>query len=578
MSVEDYEDLENGYTDPEDDDFDYDEDDSNDEFEEGLDYGDDSEEYDDNGGFSSDTDSAVDDLVDGDGFNYDDSDDDEDSEEGDEEGYSEDLEEEVSEKYSLDGDSGNDGLNSNSMEEFLSKSVGHYTMHIDEIDVRDVVVTQPVKDMRRETFKGLTTSLKEIGLLSPLSVMESYGYSQWRKSHDEKTEVFTGRKYILIDGFRRLYSLVKLGRSDAEAKIYEFDNPAKATEHILLLRCIENKREDMDYRGLWKAIQILESTYASTMNPDTIEYLLNMHSGDSMKLKEIMTSKYPEVQEALFDKDKPKTLDQVYKMLEKERKAEDKLEREDTLGIGSVEGVAETLLDDDYEQNGGIDANDPRANNANALSDDERNQILDDMAGKVKDDSELGDDDFEDPMDKPYLEGDEFGVQDVHNREILDPHIKQMVFQRDNLKCQFCGVGGGAYLGALVVHHIIEVKFGGNDAWDPDVHSKKNNLITLCATCHTNLHYIAWVHGKIPMAKSEYDSMTPAEKERIRKIKHYATIVMECERMAQQKGIKDSKGKPVKIEAPKHHFPTENRQPVEAAFKALNARKAKATE
>ena len=57
-------------------------------------------------------------------------------------------------------------------------------------------------------------------------------------------------------------------------------------------------------------------------------------------------------------------------------------------------------------------------------------------------------------------------------------NTKAMVLNRDNYKCQFCK--GKHKDSKLEVHHIIFRSKGGSDEQD--------NLITLCHTCHKNLH------------------------------------------------------------------------------------------
>ena len=61
-------------------------------------------------------------------------------------------------------------------------------------------------------------------------------------------------------------------------------------------------------------------------------------------------------------------------------------------------------------------------------------------------------------------------------------NTKAMVLNRDNYTCQYCK--GKHKDSKLEVHHIIFRSQGGSD--------EESNLITLCNTCHTNLH-----NGKI---------------------------------------------------------------------------------
>ena len=98
------------------------------------------------------------------------------------------------------------------------------------------------------------------------------------------------------------------------------------------------------------------------------------------------------------------------------------------------------------------------------------------------------------PIDKLIIETGTFDMQLMKNPELADPKIKPfgyqhgpnygyentraMVLDRDGYKCQHCK--GRTKDSKLEVHHIIFRSQGGSDDAD--------NLITLCHTCHKELH------------------------------------------------------------------------------------------
>ena len=100
----------------------------------------------------------------------------------------------------------------------------------------DLALLEFVKESRNETHQGLTQSIQEMGQLTPIVVMQSTSYAMYLSEHDGDPEGFEGKKYILIDGLRRLYSMVKLRFDYAEVCVFEFEDPDKGSEVAPLLR------------------------------------------------------------------------------------------------------------------------------------------------------------------------------------------------------------------------------------------------------------------------------------------------------------------------------------------------------
>ena len=83
---------------------------------------------------------------------------------------------------------------------------------------------------------------------------------------------------------------------------------------------------------------------------------------------------------------------------------------------------------------------------------------------------------------KAMLEGKPLPVgTDYQLGEMYDEYnVRQYVLKRDNYTCQCCGAHTTAKKAVkLHVHHLESRKVGGN---------APSNLITLCTTCHNNLH------------------------------------------------------------------------------------------
>lgn len=405
---------------------------------------------------------------------------------------------------------------SDSIEAAIHEMSGGFEIHSGMVYLGDIVLLEYVKNSRKETYMGLTQSISEWGQLHPITVAETAAYAKFKEVNPEG--VFTGRKYILIDGLRRVYSMTAMKYDQAQANILSFEHPEKVASVVPLLRSLYNKVERMSWSELWGYLKVLDESY--TLAPNIEEYLLGLDGGDIMKFKDIMANqdKYPEIVDNLFSK--KKTLDQSYSALNKARKEEDKLRMEDRSGIGSIEEAKDIMEDDQGSQQG--------------LSEDEVKDVLEMSSSDMSDDDFAGEDAGAD------LAQSDFGAQDVHDRHILPPEVKQACLRRDNFTCVVCGVGGAPFIGTLVQHHPVPVYAGGRDIIASPVFiedesgnlklNPENNLVTLCDTDHLALHSIVFrLGGKVPMTRAEYDSYSPEMKERLRKLKLLIDIQNKCD-------------------------------------------------
>lgn len=82
-------------------------------------------------------------------------------------------------------------------------------------------------------------------------------------------------------------------------------------------------------------------------------------------------------------------------------------------------------------------------------------------------------------------------------KEKLYPEIRKQIVERDQSKCQICGLvdrygnPGFGIPGSLGIHHII-----------PNGKATLENCITLCKNCHNAVHLVLYASGKwryVPM-------------------------------------------------------------------------------
>lgn len=382
----------------------------------------------------------------------------------------------------------------------LNMKKGSFILSYDEdVDFDDISFAEATKESRKETYLGLLKSVSEMGIVNPIHLMMTESYSDWLSGDME--EEFNGFKYIVIDGFRRIYSGVKNGLTSCHAVIWDFEDKDLGSQLITPLSLLLNKNQKHSWNEVWYLFGILELT--ANMSPGTLEYLLQLESGDAMKLKDIMTCDYPEVRDELLGN--KKTLTQCYNMLQKLRKEEDQLAKEDTMGISEVE-TAEEIIDKE-------------GSSKDVLSDDEVREILD-MSDNF--DGDLSEEDFDALMGNDIPDD----RQTVGERHPLDPALRKAVLTRDGYCCAITGMGKGlpmeVALSILNVHHKIPVHCGGTDTMD--------NLITVCQDVHTLIHIIERRNGKLGMSKEDFDNMDEHNQEFIKGVMKVARIAVEANR------------------------------------------------
>lgn len=381
----------------------------------------------------------------------------------------------------------------------IKMSQDEFTIDTGVVSFDDLIIPDSVKKGRKESHLGLSTSVAEMGILQPIHVMITEGYSDYVEENGY-AEGYEGYKYVLLDGFRRVYAGYKNGLTRANAVIWDFKDKDKGADFALTLTRILNKNQKNTWAEIWYLYQTLE--LQSALTPGTLEYLLQLNPGDAMKLKDIMSCDYPEIKETLLSN--KKTLDQVYSMLQKERREENQTEKEDRTGVSDMD-VAEDIVDK------------PKADAK--LSNDEIKQILE-MEDEF--DGDLSDDDFDELMGSNI---DDYG-QKVGERHPLDPELRAAVLQRDGYKCVISGRGEGLpaniALSILNVHHKIPVHCGGKDTMD--------NLITVELSAHTLIHVIERNNGKLGMSKEEFDALPESEQIFIKGVMKVARIAVEANR------------------------------------------------
>lgn len=389
--------------------------------------------------------------------------------------------------------------NDDSIVNLMEINKGNFKIDMGAINISDIVIPTPIKDSRKETYKGLMRSVEELGVLVPIQVMISEGFAEYVEEEGTE-EGYDGPKYVLLDGLRRIFALKKNGLDRVNAVIYDFDDKDKGSDMINIISSILNKTQRKSWSEVWYMYQVLEGQ--SALTPGNIEYLLQLEPGDAMKLKEVMTRKdeFPEPAEDLLSK--KKTLQQSYNMLNKLMKEQDQLAKEDISGVSDIDETEGVVNEEGSD---------------NKLSDDEVKEILD-MEDSF--DGDLSEEDFDELMGN-NLPDDR---QTVGDRHPLDPALKAETLLRDGYCCQACGAGKGFplkyALSFLQSHHKISVANSGVDT--------PENIITLCQNCHTSVHTLLKSGMRFGISKEEFDKLPEDTKNNMKNIMKIARIDWEA--------------------------------------------------
>lgn len=403
-----------------------------------------------------------------------------------------------------------------------------FTRTNETINLSDIGIPESKKLGRQSTLAGLSRNVKEMGVVTPIHVL----------AVEDATDGF---RYVLIDGLRRIFAARKNNMSVIDAVVWHFKDYDKGMELLLDLSLILNRSQRRNWKEIWSLYELLE--LQSAITPGTLEYLLQLEPGEAMKLKDVMLCSYSEVKEALLSGEKD--LDGAYKLLQKMRKEEDSIARDDMTGVSNTVEGAEELAS--AESSGRPE-----------LSDQDVLELLE-MADSI---------DSEDDDDLSFAsmnQADDAFVdqQTVGDRHPLDPALRQAVLARDDFTCHCCGMRMiGARLGLVAVHHILPVHTGGKDTMD--------NLTTLCVGCHIALHVMERNGGSIMMSEEDFKTLLPNERNSLKRALKLARVAIEADK---RKGLSKSQVADATKGAMKHPMPGVGLKETQAMFNAtMNSR------
>lgn len=358
-----------------------------------------------------------------------------------------------------------------------------------DLDISSIFIPNFKKVARQDTLKGLTGVIGEWGIVERVHVLAL---------EDDDS-------YLLLSGLRRLYGATRNNQRVIPSVVWRFSDPDEGKEKAMLVSLMLNRTQGFTPREVWEQMKILEEVHAAT--PGMIEFLLQLRPGEAMKLKDVMMadSEYGDIKADLLDN--LLTIEGAYKKLTNARKKENRLEKEDA-----------TVLDSSNNDVSPIDVDSMPEDII--LGEEEVKELLDLTKLEVTD-SEV--DDIENFGKGEFATEPPPTYDKDGNRTKLPDYLRDRIYQRDNFTCRCCGLGGANRLPTLQVHHIIEVSQGGDNS--------EENLITICLSCHTLIHALAW--GKLTIRKEE---IRDDERQTFKNIMKYANIIIKAEAKLKSKG------------------------------------------
>lgn len=377
-----------------------------------------------------------------------------------------------------------------------------------EIEIESIIISEFKKVSRTDSISGLTGVVGEWGVVSPIHVLAL-----------EDDDCFQ-----LLEGLRRVYAALRSGKKTISAIVWDFTDKREGKELANIISLMINRNQRYTPKEMWEQMKRLESINDAT--PGLVEYLLQMESGDAMKLKDVMLADacYDDFRDGLLNG--KYSIEQAYKKLCNERKKEDKLEKEDRMSLDG-EGMKETSSkvssnEDDVE--------------SDSLSESEVKDILElqDLDRNIEEDS-LDDLNKTDEIRKDSMH------QKVGERTFVDESVKKATLIRDNNRCRCCGIGGSQWAGILVYHHLVPVYAGGPDTVD--------NGLTLCVNCHLTLHNYVTGDVQVP------EDLDERQKEIFKKIMKFGNVAIDA---SNKLGMKRDELKKANAKSKKHPMPNAN--------------------
>ena len=124
------------------------------------------------------------------------------------------------------------------VQNLLKLTSSAFTRTFESIQISQIGFTQPVKQGRRNTMTGLTATVRDLGVLTPIHVM--------KVAEEAEDDDY---KYVLLDGLRRIFAALKNGQKEINAVVWNFEDKDKGADLALYITLLLNRQQKRDWQG-----------------------------------------------------------------------------------------------------------------------------------------------------------------------------------------------------------------------------------------------------------------------------------------------------------------------------------------
>lgn len=182
------------------------------------------------------------------------------------------------------------------------------------------------------TLQGLTKQVQSMSTVVPVVLTLTEAYYKHLIS-DKPVDEFMGQRFVLLQGLRRLFAMLRVKAKTIPAVVQVFDNPEVINKRLDILSSVLQRSAKPNWAETYELVQRLADTHGFEYHE--IDTIVGLGIGDALKLDDVMKDeKYPEVKDTLEKKD----LKSAYALLEKFRREDATLAAQDSVGLQDMDG------------------------------------------------------------------------------------------------------------------------------------------------------------------------------------------------------------------------------------------------